>query len=59
MLKPNSNQTSLIADFQDKCEMSTFMDNDNILIKVASRFVIFNKDSHFIDEVEFKDIRDG
>ena len=53
---PDSTQTNLIGDYQQKVDMSTFLDNGKILLKVGNRFLLFENDGEFVDEVEFDDI---
>lgn len=57
--KPDCNNKNLIATAEnrcDKCELSTFLENGDILLKVKHRFMIFNKNGDFIDQVTFSDI---
>ena len=44
----------MINDHQDKINFSTFRDDTNILMSVNNRYVLFDKDGIFRDEVEFK-----
>ena len=57
MQTPSSLTTTLIADLDEVAEFSTFLEDGNILLKSASRYMIFNSDGQFVDEVEFKDIK--
>lgn len=54
---PNSLVTTLVADFDQKVEFTTFLATGNILLKTANRYMIFDPTGEFIDEVEFSDIR--
>jgi hypothetical protein len=49
--------TTLVADFDQKVEFTTFLATGNILLKTANRYMIFDPTGEFIDEVEFSDIR--
>ena len=51
---PDSTSVSMINDHQDKIDFSTFRDDTNILMSVNNRYVLFDKDGIFRDEVEFK-----
>jgi hypothetical protein len=57
ILEPDSLVTTLVADFDEKVDFTTFMDNDRILLKIANRFMVFNNIGEFVDEVEFKDLQ--
>lgn len=45
----------LINDFLNWVDMSTFLENGKILVKIRRRFMIFTGDGAFIDEVTFND----
>ena len=51
---PDSTQVSLINDHQEKIDFSTFRNDTNILMSVNNRYVLFDKDGIFRDEIEFK-----
>ena len=51
--KPDSAQKTLINDFQHLVDISSFMDNGKIFVKLQRRFMIFTKDGVFIDEADF------
>ena len=53
--KPDSTEKLLINDFLNWADMSTFLENGNILVKVRNRFMIFTENGAFIDEVEIND----
>lgn len=38
--------------------MSTFLEDGKILIKIGQRFILFNENGAFIDEIEFEDLRE-
>ena len=46
----------LINDYQDKVDMSTYMESGDILVKVFKRFMAFTANGCFIDEVEFNEM---
>ena len=50
---PDRTEKTLINDFQNLVDMSTFLENGNILLKIRSRYMIFTQKGHFIDEVSF------
>ena len=51
---PSSKSETLLCDSLKRVNMTTFLENGQILMKVDNRFMIFDKDGEFIDEVEFK-----
>jgi hypothetical protein len=53
--KPDQIEKPLTNDFLNWVDMSTFLDNGKILMKIRRRFMIFKNDGAFIDEVEFND----
>ena len=52
---PDSTEKTLINDFQNYVDMSTFLENGNILLKIKERYMVFTQRGKFIDEVEFDD----
>ena len=52
-MQPDNNDVLLLRDFNNKVQMSTFLDDSNILVKISDRFMVFNQEGKFIDEVEF------
>lgn len=52
--KPDSAQKTLINDFMKLCDLSSFLDDGKIFVKIQRRFMIFTKDGSFIDEVDFE-----
>ena len=48
----------LINDIDSKVELSTFLVDGRILIKIAQRFMLFDPEGTFIDEIEFEDLRE-
>ena len=50
---PNKTQKTLINDFQNKVDASSFLGNGNILLKISNRFMIFSSDGNFITEATF------
>ena len=55
---PDSKTNVLISDINGKVDMSTFLHNGNILIKIAHRYLLFDSDGGFIDQIEFKSLRE-
>jgi hypothetical protein len=53
--KPDKTEKPLINDYLNWVDMSTFLDNGKIMIKIRRRFMIFTHDGAFIDEVDFND----
>jgi hypothetical protein len=45
-----------MCDEQEKVKISTFTEYGDILIQIESRFMIFDKDGDFIDDLEFDDV---
>ena len=56
---PDSKSTSLIADSEKLVDMTTFLDSGDIMLKIQSRYMLFDRTGRFIDEVEFKDIKES
>ena len=52
---PDQVQKTLINDYGNYVDMSTFLDDGNILIRSRRRFMIFTKEGFFKDEVTFND----
>ena len=38
--------------------MSTFMEDGKILVKIGQRFLLFDENGAFVDEIEFEDLRE-
>jgi len=56
--QPDCQCTSLVADYEKQVDLTTFLDSGEILLKIKFRFMIFDKTGDFIDEIEFKDIKE-
>ena len=54
--KADSAKRTMIQDHYKKVEMSTFLKDNTIMIQVDYRYLIFNADGTFIEEVTFEDI---
>jgi hypothetical protein len=52
---PDETEKPLINDFLNWVDMSTFLEDGKIMIKIRRRYMIFTSDGAFIDEVEFND----
>jgi len=52
---PDTNERVIVNDFMNSVDMSTFMPDGKILLRVNQRFMIFNSEGAFIQEVHFKD----
>jgi hypothetical protein len=59
VLKPDSAHKVFLNDHSDWLDMSSFLDDGKILVKIRRRFMVFARDGAFIDEVEFNDFEDG
>jgi hypothetical protein len=46
---------TLINDYLNWVDMSTFLEDGKILVKNRRRFMVFTSNGNFIDEVEFND----
>jgi len=57
-LRPDAKSTTLVADSQNVVEMTTFLENGEILLKIKNRFLLFTSTGDFTDEIEFKDLKD-
>lgn len=51
--QPDKVAKTLVNDFQNYCDVSSFLENGNILVKCRRRYMIFTSEGSFIDEVEF------
>jgi hypothetical protein len=54
-LKPDSAHKVILNDHSDWLDMSSFLDDGKILVKIRRRFMVFSRDGAFIDEVTFSD----
>lgn len=54
--EPNSYQISLLADYENKCKFSTFLNSGEILVKIMDRYMMFEPEGKFIYQVTFGDI---
>ena len=52
---PDNAQKILINDYLHWVDMSTFIFEGKILVKIRRRFMVFDYKGDFIDEVEFND----
>ena len=52
---PDKTQRTLVNDFSNYVDMSTFLPGGQILLRCRRRFLIFSSDGNFIDEVKFND----
>jgi len=50
---PDSKVSSLLVDFENKVEASTFLSDGKVLVKLANRFMVFTPEGQFIDHVAF------
>jgi len=48
----------LINDIDQKVDMSTFLEDGKILVKIGQRFLLFDENGAFVDEIEFEDLRE-
>lgn len=55
-MHPDSNDKSLIADYENKCDLATYLDNGDILLKIHNRYLVFDQDGGFIGRVKFYEI---
>jgi hypothetical protein len=53
ILKPDSASKVVINDYQNFCDMSTFLENGYILSKIRRRYMVFTSNGAFLDEVDF------
>mgnify|MGYP006089676223 CR=1 FL=1 len=53
--KPDSTTKTLINDYLNQVDMSTFLEDGKILMKIGKRFMVFTSNGAFIDETEFND----
>lgn len=49
-LKPDSTSRVIINDFLNFVDMSTFLEDGKILIKIKKRFMVFGPNGAFLDE---------
>jgi len=43
-------------DIHNRVSMSSFIDEDKVLVQIAHRFMLFNVKGHFLDDIECKDV---
>ena len=55
---PDNKTNVLVPDINNKCDMSTFLEDGKIMVKIASRFLLFHSNGSFIDQIEFKEMRE-
>ena len=53
--RPDTTRSTLINDFLNWVDMSSFLSDGKILVKIRRRFMIFTGDGAFIDEANFDD----
>lgn len=52
---PDMVEKTLINDIQNKCDMATFLEDGDILLKINSRFLQFKADTgDYMTQVEFE-----
>tara|TARA_B110000285_G_C15032107_1_gene567330 strand:+ start:768 stop:944 length:177 start_codon:yes stop_codon:yes gene_type:complete len=54
-LKPDSTSRVIINDYLNFVDMSTFLEDGKILIKIRRRYMVFTCNGAFIDEAQFDD----
>jgi hypothetical protein len=54
-LKPDSTSKVIINDYQNFVDMSTFLEDGKILIKIRRRYMVFTSNGAFLDEAQFDD----
>ena len=47
---------TLIRDNLKHTKISTFLDNEKILLQIGSRYMLFNQNGSYIDDANFDDI---
>jgi hypothetical protein len=52
---PDTNERVIVNDFMNSVDFSTFMPDGKILLRVNQRFMIFNSEGAFIQEINFID----
>ena len=52
-IMPDRTQKTLMNDFQNLVDMSTFLPDGRILVRCRDRFLLFSENAVFIDEVKF------
>jgi len=55
---PDSHEQTLLLDFSNQSQFSTYLDNDMVLIGLNGRYILFNKDGKYINECIFDKIPD-
>ena len=54
---PDNKTSVLINDIDNKVDMSTFLHDGKIMVKIAQRYMLFDKNGEFIDQIDFEDLR--
>jgi hypothetical protein len=53
--KPDSTSKTLINDYLNQVDLSTFLEDGKILMKIGKRFMVFTTNGAFIDETHYND----
>jgi hypothetical protein len=48
---PDNKTNVLINDIDEKVDMSTFLDDGKIMVKIADRFLLFDSNGGFMDQI--------
>jgi hypothetical protein len=51
--KPEVKKQMIIRDFNKQLEFSTFLDDEQILLKTDKKFMVFSNDAEFINTIRF------
>lgn len=55
---PDNMHITMIQDLQKKVDLTTFLDDSSILLKIGKRYMHFSQDGKFIEEINFKEDED-
>jgi hypothetical protein len=51
--KPDTNKQMIIRDYNKQLDFSTFLDDEQILLKTQKKFMVFSNDAEFINKIIF------
>jgi len=53
---PDSTNTTLVNDTRRKVKLATFLDRERILVQLDYRYLIFDAQGVYIDDVDFDNV---
>lgn len=59
IMQPDSYDISLLANYENKCEFASFLWTGDILLKIMSRYMVFDNNGQFVYQVQFRDLENN